>query len=125
MCAVAPHHGYFVTSWTDCWLPILMCAYLRERHAWHSWISCLQLQLVLLASRLSSPGSMELCGMGISGNPNCVPPAEPAGDMLMFQKLPCKFSITLYVYRCWHDRDALLAAGLLKPTHKMVPCAGI
>lgn len=26
--------------------------------------------------------------------------------------------------RCWHDRDVLLAAGLLRTSHKMIPCAG-
>ena len=26
--------------------------------------------------------------------------------------------------RCWHERDVLLAAGLLKPDHVMIPCAG-
>ncbi|KAL3150295.1 Protein arginine N-methyltransferase 7 [Trebouxia sp. C0010 RCD-2024] len=26
--------------------------------------------------------------------------------------------------RCWHERDVLLAAGLLKPDHMMMPCAG-
>lgn len=60
-------------------------------------------------------------------------PLERIGQHIMYSRgtcgceydVRCRCGCDQHVgCRCWHERDQLLAAGLLKPDHTMIPCAG-